>query len=55
MRCTPLAVWCSNITDDKLMYKIIETDVTFTHPNKLVIDCVFLYCKSIQYLLNNPE
>lgn len=25
----------------------------FTHPNKLVIDSVFLYCTAIKYLLNN--
>jgi ADP-ribosylglycohydrolase len=34
MRCTPLAVWLSNLENNNIFYKIIEIDVTFTHPNK---------------------
>jgi len=35
MRCTPLAVWISNLKkeDNHIFYKLIEYDVTFTHPN----------------------
>ena len=47
MRCSPLAVWLSCINNDELYYKIIKTEVTFTHPNIIVINSVFLYCKAI--------
>jgi hypothetical protein len=47
MRCTPMAVWISKIKDDLLFYKIVEVDVKFTHPNIIVINSVFLYCKAI--------
>lgn len=53
MRCTPIAVWASSLESESEFYKAIEADVKFTHPNKLVIDSVYLYCTAIKYLLNN--
>ena len=55
MRCTPMAVWASKLEEEKQFYSAIEADVKFTHPNKLVIDSVFLYCTAIKHLLNNSE
>jgi len=52
MRCTPIAVWASSLLNEHEFYKAIEADVKFTHPNKLVIDSVYLYCSTIKYLLN---
>jgi ADP-ribosylglycohydrolase len=48
MRCTPIAVWASGIEKENDFYKAIEADVRFTHPNKLVIDSVYLYCTAIK-------
>ncbi len=55
MRCTPIAVWASSLESESEFYKAIEADVRFTHPNKLVIDSVYLYCTAIKYLLINPD
>jgi ADP-ribosylglycohydrolase len=55
MRITPLAVWISKLNSPEEIYKAVEADVTFTHPNKLVIDSCFLYCVAINYLINFPE
>ena len=48
MRCTPIAVWASGIEKEIEFYEAIEADVKFTHPNKLVIDSVYLYCTTIK-------
>ena len=53
MRCTPIAVWASSLKNESEFYKAIEADVKFTHPNKLVIDSVYVYCSTIKYLLNS--
>jgi ADP-ribosylglycohydrolase len=48
MRCTPIAVWASDIEKESDFYEAIKADVRFTHPNKLVIDSVYLYCTAIK-------
>lgn len=53
MRCTPMAVWASALEPEDLK-KAIVCDAEFTHPNKLVQDCVFLYASTIRDLINNP-
>ena len=52
MRCTPLVVMTSQLSDEKIK-KILDADVELTHPHKLVQAYVFIYAKTIQYLLND--
>ena len=51
MRITPLAVWLSKVTNPQEIKKVVVADVSMTHPNKLVHDCVFIYCMTIRFLL----
>jgi hypothetical protein len=53
MKITPLAVFTSNLSSENAR-EIITADVEMMHPNKIVQDAIFCYCKSIHYLLNNP-
>ena len=55
MRCTPLAVWTSKLDDNNIKYQILKSEAEITHPNPVVHDVIFLYCKAIQILINNPE
>ena len=52
MRCTPLVVMTSQLSDEKIK-KILDADVELTHPHKLVQAYVFIYAKTIHYLLND--
>ena len=55
MRITPLAVWTSSLSTLEEVRTAVVNDVEFTHPNVLVHDAVFIYCKAIHYLLLNPS
>ena len=55
MRNTPLAVWASGLESAEDVYKAIVSDVSMTHPNRLVHSAIFLYALSIKYLLNNKD
>ncbi len=55
MRCTPMAVWTSNLKDDIEIKNAISEDVEMSHPNQVVVNAVFLYSKAIHYLINNPS
>ena len=54
MRCTPLAVWCHNLTREEII-QAVPLDVNFTHNNKASEIVVTTYCLAIQYLLNYPK
>ena len=53
MRCTPLAVWGSDLSVEDLQ-KASDADVSFTHSHVIVKRAVFAYHLGIKYLLNNP-
>ena len=54
MRATPMAVYMSRSTEDE-MFKEVTTEVSMTHPNKVVQQAIFLYCHSIGHLLRHPN
>lgn len=50
-----MAVWTSSLADETTkVEKAVTTDVTFTHPNKIVHDAILVYQCAIHVLLNNP-
>jgi ADP-ribosylglycohydrolase len=53
MRATPLACWCSDITDIDMLTKIFSKDVSFTHTNYQVHNLVIIYSATIGYLIRN--
>ena len=53
MRCTPIAVWGSELSIDDFK-KASNLDVSFTHKAPIVKQAVFAYQLGIKYLLNNP-
>lgn len=56
MRCTPMAVWTSSIANELAdVEKAVVTEVTFTHPSKVVHGAIYVYQSAIHVLLNNPN
>jgi ADP-ribosylglycohydrolase len=51
MRITPLAVFCSLMTDDKLVEKIVKSEQSLTHSNKTVQDAAVAYVLAIKCLI----
>lgn len=49
-----MAVFGSKLTLEELR-EITDHDVKMTHPDKVVQDAVFIYCATIQWLLNNKD
>ena len=47
MRITPMAVWCSNLSDPKDVKAAVVSDVEFTHPNILNQEAIFIYVAAI--------
>lgn len=54
MKLAPLAVWTSSLSSVEALKKAIIADVEFTHSNELVQLMCYVYCASINLLLNNP-
>lgn len=55
MRCTPMAIYTSSLTNKDDIQKAIFADVTMTHPNALVKEGILIYIQAIHFLLNNPS
>ena len=55
MRITPAAVFTAKLKNEEIAKEIIKSDTSMTHPSDEVKDCIFQYCRSIHYLLNNPS
>jgi hypothetical protein len=55
MRCTPLVIFTSNLEKDEDIYNALVADASFTHPNKQVHSSIFIYAKTIHYLLKNKN
>ena len=49
-----MAVFGSKLSLKELR-TITDADVLMTHPDKLVQEAVFVYCATIQFLLNNKD
>lgn len=54
MRITPIAVWTCKLTPENAR-EAIDADVQLTHPSKAACDIIYMYCSSIQFLINNRE
>lgn len=54
MKLAPLAVWTSSLSSVEELKTAVVADVEFTHSNKLVQLICYVYCASINFLLNNP-
>lgn len=52
MRITPLAVYCSNIKDNKVLEKTVISDTSFTHSSMIVQMACVGYCIAIRELIN---
>ena len=54
MRVTPLAVWCSNLSN-KEIEMAVTADASFTHSNPLVHNIITVYCIGIKCLIQNAK
>ena len=55
MRVTPLSVFTSKITDNKILEKVVDADVSFTHCKLIVLLAVSSYCIAIRELINGKS
>jgi len=53
MRCTPLAVFCRNLSEEDLI-KAVTLDCSITHSSLLVKQAEVCYVAAIVHLINNP-
>ena len=53
MRVTPLAVWCSKLTNEEVE-KATKADASITHSQQLVHNVIATYVVGIKYLIQNP-
>ena len=53
MRMSPLAIWCSKLSEPDLE-KAVIAELSLTHPNVGVHEAGITYCLAIQHLLANP-
>lgn len=52
MRITPLAIWCSKLSDADLS-RAVSTELSITHPSLTVHEAGISYCIAIRHLVNN--
>ena len=53
MKCTPLAVWCQNLSSEDVI-NAVKAEVEMIHSNYRVSQFIGGYCLAIKYLINNP-